>query len=48
MCGNIALHVFILPNVYRVINFRGVLPVYISGVWKHRVPPEFIFRMGAL
>jgi hypothetical protein len=28
---------------YRVINFRGVLPVYIPAVWKLKVSPKIHF-----
>jgi hypothetical protein len=27
-------------SLYRVINFRGVFPVYVSAVWKLIIPPR--------
>jgi hypothetical protein len=31
--------VYSSQSLYRVINFRGVLPVYIPAVWKLMLPP---------
>lgn len=27
-------------SLYRVINFRGILPVYVPAVWHLKVPPR--------
>jgi hypothetical protein len=30
-------------SLYRVINFRGILPIYLPAVWKLIVPPRVQF-----
>lgn len=32
---------------HKLINFRGVQPVFVSAVWDIKVPPEFIFFFGS-
>jgi hypothetical protein len=33
-------------SLYSIINFRGVLPVYIPVIWKIRIPPRVHFFFG--
>jgi hypothetical protein len=40
--------VYSSQSLYRVINFRGVIPVYIPAVWKLRVPPRIHFFLWLL
>jgi hypothetical protein len=40
--------VYSFQSLYRVINFRGVLPVFIPAVWKLRVPPRIHFFLWLL
>jgi hypothetical protein len=35
-------------SLYKVINHRGVLPVYISAVWKLKIPPRVHFFLWLL
>lgn len=37
-----------VSSLYAVINFRGVLPVYIHAVWKVKVPPRIHFFLWLL
>jgi hypothetical protein len=30
-------------SLYRVVNFRGVMPVYMPAIWKLHVPPRIHF-----
>jgi hypothetical protein len=40
--------VYSSQSLYRVINFRGVLPVFVPVVWKLRVPPRIHFFLWLL
>jgi hypothetical protein len=40
--------VFTPPNLYAIINFRGVKPVYLPVVWKINVPPRIHFFLWLL
>jgi hypothetical protein len=31
---------FFVQSLYAVINHRGVVPVYVSAVWKLKIPPR--------
>jgi putative lipoic acid-binding regulatory protein len=36
-----------VKSLYIVVNFRGILPVYIQNVWEIKVPPKFqLWLMG--
>jgi hypothetical protein len=40
--------VYSSQSLYRVINFRGVSPVFVPAVWKLRVPPRIHFFLWLL
>jgi hypothetical protein len=33
-------------SLYRVINFRGVVPVYTPSIWELKIPPRSSFSFG--
>jgi hypothetical protein len=35
--------VYSFHSLYKVINFRGVAPVYLAAVWKILIPPRVHF-----
>ena len=40
--------VYSVSSLYAIINFRGVLPVYVQAVWKVKVPPKTHFFLWLL
>jgi hypothetical protein len=43
-----SLGVYSSQSLYRVINFRVVLPMFVPVVWKLRVPPRIHFFLWLL
>jgi hypothetical protein len=43
-----SLGIYSFQSLYRIINFRGVTPVYIPAVWKLGVPPRIHFFLWLL
>jgi hypothetical protein len=33
-------------SFYRIINFRGMVPFFVPGIWDIKVPPEYTISCG--